>query len=109
MALVGYTTNTDLTKFGSILYMALIGIILASVVNFFMHSGTLEYIISILGVLIFTGLTAYDVQKLKRIGMSIGEYAGSSKDKLAIMGALTLYLDFINLFLFLLRFLGNRK
>lgn len=109
MALVGYTTNTDLTKFGSILFMALIGIILASVVNFFMHSGTLEYIISILGVLIFTGLTAYDVQKLKRIGMSTGEYAGQAKDKLAIMGALTLYLDFINLFLFLLRFLGNRK
>lgn len=109
MALVGYTTNTDLTKFGSILFMGLIGIILASVVNFFMHSGTLEYIISILGVLIFTGLTAYDVQKLKRIGMATGEYAGESKGKLAIMGALTLYLDFINLFLFLLRFLGNRK
>jgi len=109
MALVGYTTNTDLTKFGSILYMALIGIILASVVNFFMQSGTLEYIISIAGVLIFTGLTAYDVQKLKRIGMATGEYAGQAKEKLAIMGALTLYLDFINLFLFLLRFLGNRK
>lgn len=109
MALVGYTTNTDLTKFGSILFMALIGIILATVVNFFMHSGTLEYIISIAGVLIFTGLTAYDVQKLKRIGMATGEYSGESKDKLAIMGALTLYLDFINLFLFLLRFLGNRK
>ncbi|RLD39028.1 MAG: BAX inhibitor (BI)-1/YccA family protein [Bacteroidetes bacterium] len=109
MAVLGYTTNTDLTKFGSILFMALIGIILASLVNFFMHSGTLEYIISIVGVLIFTGLTAYDVQKLKRIGMATGEYAGESKDKLAIMGALTLYLDFINLFLFLLRFMGNRK
>lgn len=109
MALVGYTTNTDLTKFGSLLYMALIGIILASVVNFFMHSGTIEYIISIAGVLIFTGLTAYDVQKLKRIGLATGEYAGEEKNKLAIMGALTLYLDFINLFLFLLRFLGNRK
>ncbi len=109
MALVGYTTNTDLTKFGSILFMALIGIILASVVNFFMQSGTLEYIISILGVLIFTGLTAYDVQKLKRIGMATGEFEGESKGKLTIMGALTLYLDFINLFLFLLRFLGNRK
>lgn len=109
MALIGYTTQTDLTKFGSILFMALIGIILASVVNFFMHSGTLEYIISIAGVLIFTGLTAYDVQKLKRIGLATGEYVGQTKDKLAIMGALTLYLDFINLFLFLLRFLGNRK
>jgi len=109
MAVVGYTTKTDLTKFGSILMMGLVGIILASIVNFFMHSGTMEYIISILGVLIFTGLTAYDVQKLKRIGMASGEYMGETQDKLAIMGALTLYLDFINLFLFLLRFLGARK
>ncbi len=109
MAAVGYTTKTDLTKFGSILMMGLVGIILASIVNFFMHSGTMEYIISILGVLIFTGLTAYDVQKLKRIGMASGEYQGEAQDKLAIMGALTLYLDFINLFLFLLRFLGARK
>lgn len=109
MALLGYTTKTDLTKFGSILMMGLIGIILASVVNFFMHSGTMEYIISILGVLIFTGLTAYDVQKLKNIGMAAGEYEGVQVDKLTIMGALTLYLDFINLFLFLLRFMGNRK
>ena len=109
MAAVGYTTKTDLTKFGSILMMGLVGIILASIVNFFMHSGTMEYIISILGVLIFTGLTAYDVQKLKRIGMASGEYMGETQDKLAIMGALTLYLDFINLFLFLLRFLGDRK
>jgi len=109
MALVGYTTKTDLTKFGSILMMGLIGIILASIVNFFMHSGTMEYIISILGVLIFTGLTAYDVQKLKRIGMASGEFQGTEIDKLSIMGALTLYLDFINLFLFLLRFMGNRR
>jgi FtsH-binding integral membrane protein len=109
MALVGYTTKTDLTKFGSILMMGLIGIILASVVNFFMHSGTMEYIISILGVLIFTGLTAYDVQKLKRIGMASGEFHGTEIEKLSIMGALTLYLDFINLFLFLLRFMGNRR
>jgi FtsH-binding integral membrane protein len=109
MAVLGYTTKTDLTKFGSLLFMALMGIILASVVNFFMHSGTMEYLISIGGVLIFTGLTAYDVQKLKRIGMATGEYAGQAKGKLAIMGALSLYLDFINLFIFLLRFLGNRK
>lgn len=109
MALLGYTTKTDLTKFGSILMMGLIGIILASIVNFFMHSGTMEYIISILGVLIFTGLTAYDVQKLKNIGMAAGEFQGTAIDKLTIMGALTLYLDFINLFLFLLRFMGNRK
>ncbi len=109
MAVVGYTTKTDLTKFGSILMMGLVGIILASIVNFFMHSNTMEYIISILGVLIFTGLTAYDVQKLKRIGMATGQYQGVQTEKLAIMGALTLYLDFINLFLFLLRFLGDRK
>lgn len=109
MAVVGYTTKTDLTKFGSLLMMGLVGIILASIVNFFMQSGTMEYIISFLGVLIFTGLTAYDVQKLKRIGMASGEFQGETQEKLAIMGALTLYLDFINLFLFLLRFLGDRK
>jgi len=107
MALLGYTTPTDLTKFGSILYMALIGIIIASVVNWFMNSAGLDYIISIIGVLIFTGLTAYDVQKLKRIGAGV-EYDGETKQKLIIMGALTLYLDFINLFLFMLRLFGGR-
>lgn len=109
MAFLGWTTQTDLTKFGSILFMALVGIILAMLVNFFLQSSSLEYIISILGVLIFTGLTAYDVQKLKRIGMATGEYTGVTVEKLSIMGALTLYLDFINLFLFLLRFMGNRR
>ena len=108
MALLGYTTKTDLTKFGSILMMGLIGIIIASVVNMFMGSETMDYIISILGVLIFTGLTAYDVQKLKRIGTGV-EYGTEETNKLAIMGALNLYLDFVNLFLFLLRFLGDRK
>ncbi len=108
MALLGYTTKTDLTKFGSILLMGLIGIIIASVVNMFLGSSTLDYVISFLGVLIFTGLTAYDVQKLKRIGSSV-EGASEAGRKLTIMGALTLYLDFINLFLFLLRFLGNRR
>jgi len=107
MAVLGYTTSTDLTKFGGILYMALIGLIIASVVNFFMQSGTMDYIISIIGVLIFTGLTAYDTQKLKRIGMGV-EYGTEGAAKLAIMGALSLYLDFINLFLFLLRLLGSR-
>ena len=105
MAILGYTTSTDLTKFGSILYMALIGIIIASVVNWFMGSAQLDYIISIAGVLIFTGLTAYDVQKIKRIGASAQE--GETKQKLVIMGALTLYLDFINLFLFILRIFGR--
>jgi len=110
MAVLGYTTKTDLTKFGSILMMALLGIIIAMVVNMFMHSSSMDYIISVLGVLIFTGLTAYDVQKLKRIGAGAGvDVQDPNVRKMSILGALTLYLDFINLFLFLLRFLGNRK
>lgn len=108
MSFVGYTTKTDLTKFGSLMFMGLIGIIIASVVNMFMQSGTFDYIISFIGVLVFTGLTAYDVQKLKRIGSGV-EYEAESTKKLVIMGALSLYLDFLNLFLFLLRFLGNRR
>lgn len=109
MAVAGYTTKTDLTKFGSILMMGLIGLMIAMLVNIFMKSSTMEYIISILGVLIFTGLTAYDVQKLKRIGSGAGTYGEENAKKMSILGALTLYLDFINLFLFLLRFLGDRK
>lgn len=108
MAILGYTTKTDLTKFGSLMFMGLIGIIIASVVNMFMRSGTMDYIISFIGVLVFTGLTAYDVQKLKRIGAGVESDTDDTR-KLTIMGALTLYLDFINLFLFLLRFFGNRK
>lgn len=108
MAVLGYTTKTDLTKFGSILMMALIGIIIASVVNIFMGNAMMDLVISVLGVLIFTGLIAYDVQKLKRIG-SGEEYGYEMANKLAIMGALSLYLDFVNLFLFLLRFMGDRK
>lgn len=107
MAVTGYTTKTDLTKFGSLMMMGLIGIIIAMVVNFFLKSSMLEYIISIIGVLVFTGLTAYDVQKLKRIGTMEMDQANTRK--MSIMGALTLYLDFINLFLFLLRLLGDRK
>jgi len=108
MAVLGYTTKTDLTKFGSILMMGVIGIIIAMIVNMFLQSGTMDYIISGIGVLIFTGLTAYDVQKLKRIGSGV-EYGTDETNKLSIMGALSLYLDFINLFLFLLRFMGDRK
>ncbi|MDG2343027.1 MAG: Bax inhibitor-1/YccA family protein [Flavobacteriales bacterium] len=108
MAFAGYTTKTDLTKMGSLLFMALIGIVIASVINLFIGSGPLDYIISIVGVLVFTGLTAYDVQKIKRIGAGI-EHGTASSQKLMIMGALTLYLDFINLFLMLLRLLGNRN
>ncbi|HEY0029652.1 MAG TPA: Bax inhibitor-1/YccA family protein [Bacteroidia bacterium] len=108
MAVVGYTTKTDLTKFGSILMMALVGIIIASIINVFMQSGTMQYIISFIGVLVFTGLTAYDVQKLKRIGAGV-EFGIESTSKLVIMGALNLYMDFLNLFLFLLRLFGDRK
>lgn len=111
MAVLGYTTKQDLTSFGRILTMALIGIVVAMLINFFMKSAMMDYIISIIGVIVFTGLTAYDVQKLKRIGAGIefdGTAAASMK-KLAILGALNLYLDFINLFLFLLRIFGGRK
>lgn len=108
MAVVGYTTKTDLTRFGSILMMALIGIIIATLVNFFMHSATLDYVISIIGVLIFTGLTAFDIQKIRQIGKA-GINDGEVMAKLTIHAALTLYLDFINLFLYLLRFFGNSR
>lgn len=108
MAFVGYTTKTDLTKFGSILMMGLIGIIVAMVVNMFMQNAMMDYVISIIGVLIFTGLIAYDMQKLKRIGMGV-EYGTQAESKLALMGALSLYLDFINLFLFLLRIFGGNR
>lgn len=108
MAFLGYTTSTDLTKMGSILMMALIGLIIAMVVNYFLQSAMWDYIISGIGVLIFTGLTAYDVQKLKRIGAQV-EHKSEEGSKLALMGALTLYLDFVNLFLFMLRFFGNRN
>lgn len=108
MAIVGYTTKTDLTKFGSFLFMALIGIIIASLVNFFMHSARLDYIVSIIGVLIFTGLTAFDVQKIKQIGEA-GINDGDVMAKITIQAALTLYLDFLNLFLYLLRFFGNSR
>ena len=107
MALTGYTTKTDLTKLGSLLYMGLIGIIIASIVNFFIGSSSMHYIISIIGVLVFTGLTAYDVQKIKNIGNQVQE-GSESAQKLMIMGALTLYLDFINLFLMMLRLFVNR-
>ncbi|MEL6844545.1 MAG: Bax inhibitor-1/YccA family protein, partial [Bacteroidota bacterium] len=107
MALIGYTTKIDLSKMGSILYMALIGLIIAMVVNWFMDSDMMGYIISILGVVIFSGLTAYDMQKILTIGAVIDAESEDGK-KMALMGALNLYLDFINLFLFLLRLFGGR-
>lgn len=108
MSMYGYFTKSDLTKIGNIAFMALIGIIIASVVNFFMKSEMMSWVISYLGVAIFIGLTAYDTQKLKRIAMQGFEHE-ENMEKSAILGALTLYLDFINLFLFLLRILGDRK
>ena len=112
MAVMGYTTNQDLTKFGRILMMGVIGVLIAMVINFFLHSSQLDYIISIIGVMVFTALTAYDVQKLKRIGEGVeyqGGVAANDVKKMSILGALTLYLDFINIFLFLLRMFGNRR
>jgi FtsH-binding integral membrane protein len=105
---VGYTTKTDLTRLGSLLFMAVIGIIIASVVNMFLGSSQLDYIISFVGVLVFTGLVAYDTQKIKEMNI-IGNEGTDEDRKEAIMGALTLYLDFINLFIFLLRLFGDRK
>lgn len=107
MAFIGYTTKTDLTKFGGILMMAVIGLVIASVVNMFMKSSQMDYIISCIGVLVFTGLTAYDVQKIKRIGAGV-EFGTAEASKLALMGALSLYLDFVNLFMFLLRVFARR-
>jgi len=109
MAIAGYTTRQDLTSFGSLLIMALWGVIIASLVNrFFLQSDQLGYIISYIGVAVFVGLTAYDVQKLKRIGAGT-EYGEADMQKMALMGALTLYLDFVNLFLMLLRIFGRRR
>jgi FtsH-binding integral membrane protein len=111
MAFMGYTTDKDLTKFGRILMMGVIGVLIAMVINYFLHSSQLDYIISIIGVMVFTALTAYDVQKLKRIGEGLEYENVSANDtkKMSILGALNLYLDFINIFLFLLRLFGDRR
>ena len=108
MSLVGYFTKTDLTRLGSFLLMALIGLILASIVSFFMASSGLYWIITYAGVIIFLGLTAYDTQKMKEIAQSASAQ-GIDASRLAIVGSLELYLDFINLFLFLLRIFGSRR
>lgn len=108
VSVFGYITRMDLSGMGTFLFMGLIGIILASVVNIFLGSSTLYWIISYAGVLIFVGLTAYDTQKIKQMAMDIDASSDSGK-KAAIFGALMLYLDFINLFLFLLRIMGDRK
>ena len=108
MALVGYTTKTDLTSMGKLLFMALLGIIIASVVNMFVASSGLDLILSYVGVLVFVGLIAYDTQKIKQMCQTAPD-AGESAQKLALIGALSLYLDFINLFLYLLRIFGNNR
>ncbi len=109
MTLVGYTVKKDLSGLGRFLIMALIGLIIATLVNIFVASSTLSWIITYVGVLIFVGLTAYDTQKIKNMLREYGSEANEVTMKLALMGSLTLYLDFINLFLYLLRILGDRK
>lgn len=108
LAVYGTITKTDLTSVGNLCFMALIGLIIASVVNIFMRSNMMYWIISYAGVAIFVGLTAYDAQKIKRIGAGV-DVESESGQKAAILGALSLYLDFINLFLFLLRLFGRRR
>lgn len=114
MSIVGYTTKIDLSKIGSILFMALIGLIIASFLNLLLQSETLYWIISYAGVLIFVGLTAWDTQKIKRMAENIptsggGEMVEVSVGRLATIGALILYLDFINMFLFILRIVGRNR
>jgi FtsH-binding integral membrane protein len=108
MAIVGYTTKTDLSSMGKILFMALIGLIIATLVNLFIKSDGLTMILSYVGVLIFVGLTAWDSQKIKQMLLQAPD-AGEGAQKLALLGALTLYLDFINLFIYLLRIFGRRE
>ena len=107
MAVIGYTTKKDLTSMGKILLMALIGIIIATIVNIFLKSTGLQMIVSYLGVLIFVGLTAYDSQKIKQM-LLMAPDAGEGAQKIALLGALSLYLDFVNLFIYLLRIFGKR-
>lgn len=108
MAFVGYTTKKDLSSLGRILFMALIGLIIATVVNFFFRSGMLDLILSYVGVAVFVGLTAYDSQRIKQM-LATCEYPDENAQKLALLGSLMLYLDFINLFLYLLRIFGDRR
>ena len=108
MALFGYFTKRDLSGIGNMGYMALIGIIIATVVNLFLRSETMMWVITYIGVLVFVALTAYDTQKIKKMVMN-AEVVDESTQKIALLGSLTLYLDFINLFLYLLRILGSRK
>ena len=107
-ALYGYSTKRDLSKLGGILFMALIGLILATVVNLFLHNSMLDLMLSYAGVVIFVGLTAWDSQKIKQM-LAMQTDMGETAQKMALMGALSLYLDFINLFLYLLRIFGKER
>ncbi|MBO9195657.1 Bax inhibitor-1/YccA family protein [Rhizobium sp. 16-449-1b] len=107
LSLYGYTTRRDLSAMGSFLMMGLFGLIIASIVNIFLASSAMQFAISVIGVLIFAGLTAYDTQRIKEMYYAADDATMAGRK--AIMGALTLYLDFINLFMFLLQFMGNRK
>lgn len=108
MSIIGYTTKRDLTSIGNLLIMALIGMLIGSFVNFFVQSSAFGYVLTYLGILVFVGLTAYDTQKIKEMGQA-GFETSEGMQKGAILGALALYLDFINLFLLLLRLFGNRR
>ena len=108
MAFIGYTTKKDLTSLGRMLFMGLIGIIIATVVNIFLGSSMLNMIVSYVGILVFIGLTAYDSQKIKRL-LYTADSTDESAQKIALLGSLTLYLDFINLFLMLLRIFGGNR
>ena len=109
MALYGYITKSDLTRIGNICLMALIGLIIATLVSMFWQNSMLQMIITYVGVILFVGLTAYDSQKIKRLLTADSIEVTEETQKIALLGALTLYLDFINLFLYLLRLLGDRK
>lgn len=109
MSFIGFVTKKDLSSFGSFFTMALIGLIIASVVNIFLNSSVMYWIITYVGVLLFVGLTAYDTQKIKQMLIEYGDEVNDSTQKLALIGSLSLYLDFINLFLYILRLFGNNK
>ena len=109
MAIFGYITKKDLTRIGSLCIMGVIGIIIASLVNLFLQNSMMDMVISYIGVLLFVGLTAYDSQKIKRLLSGDDIEVNEVTQKIALMGAMTLYLDFINLFIYLLRILGDRK
>ena len=108
MSIIGYTTHVDLSKFGTFLMMGLIGLLIAMIVSIFINSGPLNLIISVVGVLLFTGLTAYDTQRIGRMAAQM-DAQGEAGAKLSVFGALKLYLDFVNMFLFILRLIGRRR